>query len=107
MADQHEPNFPHDSIPDFNEWMSEALQNHLADELSTEVREVAEIQHAIHALAGKENRRIRLIKQHMMTCGECLSAQIKSGTLIDVGTYWKMREQAGGGRYPKLHYMVN
>jgi hypothetical protein len=102
MADQH----AHNSIPDFNEWMSEALQNHLAEKLSA-VQEVGEIQHAIHELAGKENRRIRLIKQHMMTCGECLSAQIKSGTLIDVGTYWKMREEAGGGRYPKLHYMVN
>jgi len=102
MANQHEPN----SIPEFNEWMSEALQNHLAEELSA-VHEVGEIQQAIHELAGKENRRIRLIKQHMMTCGECLSAQIKSGTLIDVGMYWKMREEAGGGRYPKLHYMVN
>jgi len=102
MANQHEPN----SIPEFNEWMSEALQNHLAEELSA-VHEVGEIQHAIHELVGKENRRIRLIKQHMMTCGECLSAQIKSGTLIDVETYWKMREQSGGGRYPKLHYMVN
>ena len=102
MADQH----AHEATPEFNEWMSEALQNHLADELPA-VHEVGEIQQAIHELAGKENRRIRLIKQHMMTCGECLSAQIKSGTLIDVGMYWKMREEAGGGRYPKLHYMVN
>jgi len=94
-------------MPDFTEWMSESLQSHLAETLSTEVREVGEIQHAIHELSGKENRRIRLIKKHMMTCGECLSAQMKSGTLIDVGAYWKMREQAGGGRYPKLHYMVN
>ena len=45
MANQHEPS----SIPEFNEWMSEALQNHLAEELSA-VHEVGEIQHAIHEL---------------------------------------------------------
>jgi hypothetical protein len=92
---------------EFNEWMSEGLQDHLIDQLPDAVQSIDEIQHAIHELAGKENRRIRLIKQHMMTCGECLSAQIKSGTLIEVGKYWNMREEAGGGRYPKLHYMVN
>jgi len=92
---------------EFNEWMSEKLQDHLIDHLPDAVEAIDDIQHAIHELSGKENKCIRIIKQHMMTCGECLSAQIKSGTLIDVGTYWKMREQAGGGRYPKLHYMVN
>ena len=47
MANQHEPN----SIPEFNAWMSEALQNHLAEELSA-VHEVGVIQHAIHELVG-------------------------------------------------------
>ena len=91
----------------FHPMMDMELQKHLMTEMHSEVAEVGEIQNVIQELEGKESRRVKRIQKHMMTCGKCLSAQIKSGTLIEVATYWNMRQQTGGGRYPKLHYMVN
>ena len=87
--------------------INEEMQKHLMTEMYAEAQELGEIGAVIHELKGKEMRRMKRIKEHTMHCGECLSAQIKNGTLITVEDYWELREQSGGGRFPKLHYMVN
>jgi len=65
---------------EFNEWMSEKLQDHLIDHLPDAVEAIDDIQHAIHELSGKENKCIRIIKQHMMTCGGQLNGLVVSRT---------------------------
>ena len=87
--------------------ISPQLTEHLKQEMWTELNELGEVQHVMHQLEGKAHRRVRKVQKHMMHCGECLSEQIKSGMLITLPDYWSMHENAGGGRYPKLHYQVN
>ena len=87
--------------------ISAELAEHLRQEMWDEIRDLGEIQRAVQQMDGKANRRIRKVREHMMSCGACLSDQIKTGMLIELPDYWSMRESAGGGRYPKLHYQVN
>ena len=87
--------------------ISPELADHLRHEMWNELTELGELQHVIQEIEGKAHRRMRKVKEHMNHCGECLSEQIKTGMLIELPEYWDMHQQAGGGRYPKLHYQVN
>lgn len=87
--------------------LSQHLADHLQHEMWNELHELGEIQEIIHEMDGKAYRRVKRVKEHMMHCGDCLSEQIKTGMLIPLPDYWDMRKNAGGGRYPKLHYQVN
>ena len=87
--------------------MSPRMAEHLRNEVHDELAELGEMQHVMRQIESKAHRRTRRINEHMQHCGECLSEQIKTGMLIQLPDYWKLRTQAGGGRYPKLHYQVN
>jgi phage host-nuclease inhibitor protein Gam len=87
--------------------ISAHLAEHLRQEMWDEIRDLGEIQQAVYQMEGKANRRVRKVKAHIMSCGTCLSDQIKTGMLVTLSDYWHMREDTGGGRYPKLHYQVN
>ena len=87
--------------------MSPQMAEHLRNEVYEELTELGAIQQMMYKLEGKAHRRTKRINTHMQHCGECLSEQIKSGMLITLSDYWSMHENAGGGRYPKLHYQVN
>ena len=87
--------------------MSPHLAEHLRNEVYEELTELGEIQQMMYKLEGKAQRRAKRINTHMQHCGECLSEQIKTGMLIELPDYWAMNENAGGGRYPKIHYQVN
>jgi len=87
--------------------MSPQMVNHLRNEVYEELTELGEIQHVMHQLDSKAQRRAKRINTHMQHCGECLSEQIKSGMLIKLSDYWQLQVGNGGGRYPKLHYQVN
>jgi hypothetical protein len=87
--------------------ISPHLAKHLQNEVYEELAELNEIQQMMYKLEGKTHRRIRKVQKHMMRCGECLSEQIKTGMLIELPDYWAMNENAGGGRYPKIHHQVN
>jgi len=103
IEQQPEHDFEHNPFTGISPELSEHLQN----EMNNELQELGEFQHVIQQLEGKAYRRIRKLKKHMMYCGDCLSEQIKTGMLMEVSDYWTMHTNAGGGRYPKLHYQVN
>ena len=50
---------------------------------------------------------MNVVKEHMKTCGECLSKQIADGHLIEIKDFYKISKYSGNGRLPKLHYMNN
>ena len=87
--------------------ISPHMAEHLQNEVNSELTELGEMCQAMHQIENKAHRRTKRIHAHMRQCGECLSDQIKTGMLIELSEYWNMRKQAGGGRYPKLHYQVN
>tara|TARA_R100001086_G_scaffold163142_1_gene87957 strand:- start:261 stop:566 length:306 start_codon:yes stop_codon:yes gene_type:complete len=89
------------------EQVPEHIKRHLFEEMEREITELNELQEIIETLSQKASRRVRKIQNHSKYCGICLSEQIKAGILVTVEDYWKMAENAGGGRYPKLHHMVN
>ena len=92
---------------EFNPFIPEELNDHLKEETYSELCDIGEIHHAIGELEGKVRRRIHRIHKHMRQCGTCLSHQMKAGILLELPEYWEMRQQTGGGRYPKIHYQVN
>ena len=87
--------------------ISPRMAEHLRKEVYDDLTELGELQHVMHQLESKAHRRQQRINTHMQHCGECLSEQIKTGMLIELSDYWRLHEQSGGGRYPKLHYQVN
>ena len=109
MEHESEHNPDHGPFADLSGFagISPQLAEHLRQEMRDEIRDLEEIQRVVYQMDGKANRRIRKVKKHMMHCGACLSDQIKTGMLIGLPDYWSMRETAGGGRHPKLHYQVN
>jgi len=103
MMLEHDGDLPHNP---FN-GLSPRMAEHLRSEVNSELTDLGELQHVMHQIEGKAHRRTKRIYSHMQHCGECLSEQIKTGMLIQLPDYWELQTQAGGGRYPKLHYQVN
>ena len=92
---------------EFNPFIPDELNDHLKEEAYSELCDIGELHQVIGELEGKIHRRVRSIHKHMRQCGTCLSHQMKTGILMELPEYWDMRQQTGGGRYPKIHYQVN
>ena len=87
--------------------INEELHKHILEEMKYEVESINEIQEALQELKHKAKCKTDEIQKHMRQCGTCLSLQINTDILIELPEYWQVREEHGGGRYPKLHYQVN
>ena len=81
--------------------------DHLAHEMPQITGELEELHHLVDKLSRKGHRRMEKIRRHMMTCGVCLSKQMRLGLLMPIEDYWESGRIAGAGRLPKLEWMTN
>jgi len=87
--------------------MDEETIDHIQEVMPRAMGELMEFHSLAHKLTGKVYRRTQQIKEHMMTCGDCINRQIKLGMLIPIGEFYEQGQAMGMGRLPKLHYMAN
>ena len=81
--------------------------DHLADEMPRVTTELEELHSLVQKLSRKGERRMEQIRQHLMTCGLCLSKQIGLGILIPIEDYWASRPTSGKGPLPGLEWAKN
>ena len=97
---------------DFSDFLGDDNVEHIDNECrghgyEIPVRVLIELHNAVGHVSGKMHRRMNVVKEHMKTCGECLSKQIADGHLIEIKDFYKISKYSGNGRLPKLHYMNN
>ena len=81
--------------------------DHLTHVMLRITGELEELHRLVDKLSRKGQRRMEKIRRHMMTCGVCLSKQMRLGLLMPIEDYWESGRMAGAGRLPKLEWMTN
>ena len=75
--------------------------DHLTKEMPRVIGELEELHLLVEKLSRKGQRRMEKIRRHMMTCGLCLSKQIRGGALVPIKEYWEF------GQRPRPEWLNN
>ena len=81
--------------------------NHLMEEIPLDLELLEGKLTQISELEREAGYLAENIKKHASSCGECIKLQMQVGALIPIADYWEMRENMGGGYFPKNIESVN